>query len=91
MDITTYALEPTVHFLLEERTDRPETKTWQSHVSGFPFTAQPYKKYGEGVLAEEKCTGDQEPLQGSQLCWMARGPHDERIHHGVRCGEVRKS
>ena len=26
----------------EERTDRPGTKTWQSQVIGFPFTAQPY-------------------------------------------------
>jgi hypothetical protein len=49
---TTYALECPVHFLGEKRTDRPESKTWQSQVIAFPFTAQPYLKYGEGVSQE---------------------------------------
>ena len=49
-----------MHFLLEERTDRPGTKTWPSQVIGFRSRISRTQSTVKGVLAEKKCAGCQE-------------------------------
>jgi hypothetical protein len=70
------ALGCRIAFLCEQRNNRPGTKTRQSQVVGFPFTAQPYMRYGEVSSTAKNAILRQDTLRAAGFAgWQSKGAH----------------